>query len=86
MIDNSEGNKLVDFVKLVLKDNSGSGPDIAPAIVEENMRVSAVKKKGSLRDARLFDLQLQRLWGFGHGSLRRSFLSVTLPLTQIGRC
>ncbi len=61
MIDNSEGNKLLDFVKLVLKDNSGSDPDIAPAIVEENMRVSTVKKKGSLRDARLFGLQLQRL-------------------------
>ena len=60
MIDNSEGNKLVDFLKLVLNDNSVSDPDITPAIVEESMRVSAVKKKGSLRDARLFGLQLQR--------------------------
>ncbi len=60
MIDNSEGNKLVDFLKLLLTDNSGSDPDITPAIVEESMRVSAVKKKGSLRDARLFSLQLQR--------------------------
>lgn len=60
MIDNSEGNKLVDFLKLVLNDNSGSDPDITPAIVEESMRVSAVKKKGSLRDARLFGLQLPR--------------------------
>jgi len=56
MIDNSEGNKLVDFLKLVLNDNSGSDPDITPAIVEESTRVSAVKKKGSLRDARLFGL------------------------------
>jgi len=61
MIGNSEGSKLVDFVKLVLKDNSGSDPDIAPAIVQEKMRVSAVKKKGSLIGARLFGLQLQRL-------------------------
>ncbi len=60
MIDNSEGNKLVDFLKLVLKDNSGSDPDIVPAIVEENMRVSTVKKKGPLRDVPLLDLQLWR--------------------------
>ena len=58
MIDNSEGNKLVDFLKLLLTDNSGSDPDITPAIVEESMRVSAVKKKGSLRDVPLFGLQL----------------------------